>query len=561
MTPPPELSAYGRAVVAPQTMSTQSTEPHTAGSSVDFVDALDGWERPMPLGEPEQPPFPVDRLGRLRDIVHATAEAYQVPADLPGLMALTLVSAAIGGRRSVQIRPDWAETASLFAVAALPSGERKSPVMAQLDAPIREAEHSMADDSADDRADHAQRHRLLKSRLEESERDAVKQKDDTKRGEAENNAMHLRRELDELGEPPVPPRLIASDITPEAIARVMSEQDGRLSILATEGGIFDTLAGRYSGTPNFDVLLNAYSGESVTVDRQSKPPLRVPVAHLSMGLCVQPQVLEDIGRKQDAGFRGKGLLGRFLYAVPQSMVGIRAIDPEPIPEDVRSEWGWLLRGLVSRVWNSDPTTLTLDADAAEAMRAYRVAHEPRLGDAGDLADLREWAAKLPGNLARLALVLTLAEDPHATTVTGGRMRDALAMSDYLEAHARHAHDLMSNGRYHRLYPARSVLAWIRRKQVDSFSLRELHRSIEKQAWVTSADDVQAAVDELAEAGWIAAESPEEDTARVGRPRSPRWLVSPYAHREHVDKTDKTNSSERGSVDSVDALDTSEVIAS
>jgi hypothetical protein len=45
---------------------------------------------------------------------------------------------------------------------------------------------------------------------------------------------------------PAVPRLVADDITPEACASLLVEQAGRLAVVSAEGGLFETISGRYS---------------------------------------------------------------------------------------------------------------------------------------------------------------------------------------------------------------------------------------------------------------------------------------------------------------------------
>ena len=47
-----------------------------------------------------------------------------------------------------------------------------------------------------------------------------------------------------------------------------------------------------------------------------------------MGLTVQPEVIRNICRNKT--FRGRGLLGRFLYARPKSNIGSRTFNEAPI---------------------------------------------------------------------------------------------------------------------------------------------------------------------------------------------------------------------------------------
>lgn len=73
---------------------------------------------------------------------------------------------------------------------------------------------------------------------------------------------------------PVLPRLVADDVTPEAVASLLAEQGGRLAVLSAEGGILATLAGRYSGAPNLEVFLKGHAGDLLRVDRKGRPDSR-----------------------------------------------------------------------------------------------------------------------------------------------------------------------------------------------------------------------------------------------------------------------------------------------
>jgi hypothetical protein len=67
---------------------------------------------------------------------------------------------------------------------------------------------------------------------------------------------------------PALPRLVADDVTPEAAASLLAEQGGRLAVLSAEGGIFATMAGRYSGgVPSLEVFLKGHAGDLLRVDR------------------------------------------------------------------------------------------------------------------------------------------------------------------------------------------------------------------------------------------------------------------------------------------------------
>src|SRR5688572_1427149 len=91
------------------------------------------------------------------------------------------------------------------------------------------------------------------------------------------------------------PEILADDITPEQLVHSMRAQGERLAIVSAEGGVFDIIAGRYSGNvPNLDVYLKGYSGEALKVGRRSSDRVIMRRPALTMALAVQPEVLQGL---------------------------------------------------------------------------------------------------------------------------------------------------------------------------------------------------------------------------------------------------------------------------
>lgn len=62
-------------------------------------------------------------------------------------------------------------------------------------------------------------------------------------------------------------RLIADDITPEALTSLMADNNGIITVISTEGGLFDIFNGKYSNMVSVDSVLKAYTGDPIRVDR------------------------------------------------------------------------------------------------------------------------------------------------------------------------------------------------------------------------------------------------------------------------------------------------------
>jgi hypothetical protein len=217
----------------------------------------------------------------------------------------------------------------------------------------------------------------------------------------------LKKELAELIErrgkiPAVPDRqLVCEDTTPEALVKHLAEQDGRMLQTSAEGTPLEIIKGRYNTSANFDPYLKGHSGDFLRVGRVTRDGHGVEHPALSVLIMAQPDVVE--GLATDASLAGRGLLARFLFAVPASKVGSRVIAPPPV--DPAVEWRFTV--MMRQLWFSGknerkyaPRKVTFSAEAEAILRAFEAALEPRLGEQGDLHGMTiEIAADFPAGVS------------------------------------------------------------------------------------------------------------------------------------------------------------------
>lgn len=515
-----------------------ATAPSDNFTRAEHVD--NGWDDPRPLDAKRMPPFPVGRLGALGPMVDAIAEAYQVPPDLPAFAGLTAIGTAIGGRRIFMPEDHWREAPCLYALAAMESGEMKSPVVDAMKAPLYVAQAKLNEGHELALSEHELELRLLTEQLTNTERSAGKEKSTTARTSAEADAKTLLTKIQQLGPAPKAARLTAGDVTPESLGKLLGENDGRIGMLLSEAGFLGTLAGRYNrGQANLDLVLEAYRGGRIETDRVTRDTTIIDAAFLNLALCIQPGLLSGMSGQRDNQFKASGLLARFLYSIPNSLVGKRRIGIGPPSHEVTGEYADTLIRLVTEIWtNPTAVPMRLDGGAYVAVQRYRAELEPRLGRTNELGALTDWASKLTGQLVRIAGLLTLYTDPKATVVSDERMADALALSDYFISHAWRAYDLMGDDVYGQLEPARAVHAWLRKRAADlerdgrhpltPFTVRDVQRGLNGRQWVETggAEAVMDALASLKDYGWIAvAEEPERKGP--GRPPAPTFLIHPW----------------------------------
>ena len=342
------------------------------------------------------------------------------------------------------------------------------------------------------------------------------------------------------------PRLLVDDATPEALASLLAEQGGRIALLSPEGDVFDMMAGRYAqgGGPNLGVYLKGHAGDTLRVDRKGRPPEHVDRPALTVGLAVQPEVLRQIADRP--GFRGRGLLARFLWSLPAGTVGRRQVGAAPVPAGVQERYETEVKALARSLLDqaelgrlagvTEPMTLLLDPAAAAVLLELEGELEPRLDpETGDLAHVEGWAAKLAGATARIAGLLHLAKhlrDGWAKPVEAETMRAAVAIARYLVEHALAVFDLM--GADPALADARYLLDWIARTGAERFTRRELFTALPRGRF-PKVDALDPALELLSAHGHIRRVD-QPAPKGPGRPPSPAYEVNPLG-RPGVDPDD------------------------
>ncbi len=518
----------------------------SAGHSLDQLRAINlddalrrQWPEAIPLAPPPIEAMPLGDLPPvLREHVTAVATSHQVPTDLVLLADLSQAATVTQGVARVRAGVDWDEELCLFCIGVAQSGERKSAVLREASKPVRDFETERQRDLAPLLAQERVLHDVRAKRVESLKKKAAGAPPvDSKCAEADVLAAH--RQLCE-STPPSEFRLLADDVTPQALTSLLAEH-GALGLISAEGGFFETLAGRYEqGMANIDVVLKAYDGESIRVDRIGREAQVVERPLLTIGLLVQPDVIETAARNRV--FVGRGLISRLLLSWPESLVGRRSMSPAAISDRARVGWLQALRALVQLRFPDEkegdfphllqvvPTCeieLLLSSEATEALMCFRTEVEPSIEPtSGRLASIASTASKGPGLAVRVAANLHLLEwgrDGLRKEIGCAHMRagcDIVRVS--LEHHLRLFGHLTET---ETLKKARVVLSWGSETPGDWHSQSDILAKVRQRAGApTTARDLQAALDVLTDHGWAQSEETTAGNARKpGRPPLPKWV--------------------------------------
>lgn len=460
------------------------------------------WEPIIPLTPTRVlPPFPLEVFPSwVGDMVTETTVALQVPPDLPATLALAALAVAAGGRADVCPVPGWVEPTNLYTVVALAPGARKSRAFRDMTAPLYEAEKTLCEATATQRAEANLLARRARAQAEKAAQNAESAENDPDTALAE--AISAARAAERTTEVPEP-RLIADDLTPESAVTLLAQHDGRLGLLSAEGGSFTTLTGtRYSTSANLEPLLKAHAGDMMRIDRKGRPSERIDHPALTIAITTQPGNLAAIADAPEA--RERGLLARFLYCLPVNTVGNRQIGPPPITADTRDTYGRNLTDLVIALHAlPERAQLTADNDAAAVLDQLQRWIEPRLHpQTGALANVADWASKMAGTAVRIAGLLHLARhgpDGLTRPIAAETMADAEQVARYYLAHAMAVFDTLTTDPDHDL--ARRILAWIEKERPQQFTRRDLHRALQSKR-VARAADLDAPLALLIERGYL-----------------------------------------------------------
>ena len=399
---------------------------------MNVVKEIDAWESqtPIPINRHEMTPIPADTFqGWLGPMVHAVGDQLEAPIELPGLLGLAAVATSMQAKFSVLIEPGYFEPTNIWTMVAMDPSNRKSSALKSMVNPLNqfEKEHRESLQAEIEQADSLRK--TLEAVISKRRQKAAKLPVDKAKAEAEE----IAKLESELPKTLIAPRLMLNDCTPEQVAVLLNQHGERISFLDSEAdSLFAIMAGRYSDSPKLDIYLKSYSGDSIRVDRRSGSPISLSHPLLTLGIAPQPGLLQDLAK--NSGMVKRGLISRFIFAIPQSRLGYRTLVPKEIPEGVKFKYAHGLRSLLNVPVPEQPHVIGLSEFAYEVWKAFQAEVEEMMRSDGRLADaaLRAWGGKLAGNTARVAAILHATETspdkmPHQSKVDHLVMIRAVAM--------------------------------------------------------------------------------------------------------------------------------------
>lgn len=482
------------------------------------------------------PSFPLDALPDvLRDVAEGIAGETQFPIDGVVLQLFGIMSLCLMGKLSYQVFDTYMERGvNTYTMCIVPTGERKTTSLNMVTKPFYEyieAENTQLKlemPKAEARIKMAEKKKKILEKKIGEEPDKQDSKpgtfgfDDTVTLSVKDEYIQALQEYEEAERQKV--KLlhpIMDDGTMEAIAMELQENNERMGIISDEGGIFQIMAGIYSkGQPPIDLVLKSYSGEPYHSRRVNRAAVDLDHPFLTIHLSVQPIVLKEASENER--FKEQGLLARFLYCYPKSLVGQRFIsNSKKCSRFALNGWGSLIQTLQSVV----PCTIYSTDEAAKIMENFSDEIEGKMTE--EYSDIQAWANRMLSHAARIAATLHAVKYGSSCvlkSVDSETVDRAIKITRYF---CEHAHVVLNMSTFtvnKEVKDAKYIFSKLCKKRdtrdTRSFLKRDLLRLCRR---FRTNEELQPGLDELVRRGYIRIEKTHNEK---GSPESEIIIVNP-----------------------------------
>lgn len=401
------------------------------------------WETPIEFDKYNLPIFDVTVFSKeIQEMILAVSDFNQTPVDLAAFCALGALSTAIQGKFVIEPWIGWQEPLNLYLASLLPSSSRKTPVFNAMTATIKDYETALIKQVTSNNKKNEFELKINEKRFEKLENEYFK----TGKKELLLELEGLRYEQQEL-EVKSEPVVIADDFTEEALIRDLKNNNELLSIMSSEGDLFEKLKSDRLDQSKMAIYLKAYNGELLRVSRITRPGERLESPLMTICISAQPAVIQDTPRK----LVDRGLIPRFIISIPQDGIGHRECEVGiPIKNEIKEDYSKILTTLLNL--KQKDKALSLSPEAVEVLNVFRTAVEAEyLNDGIFSKELREWGGKYVGQLLRITGILHItdaiangskpSEVPEVVELE--TLNKALSLADYFIQHAQKAYGCMN----------------------------------------------------------------------------------------------------------------------
>lgn len=509
----------------------------TSGISIPprVDDEGEAWDDPRPLTETvSRAVFPTSALPeKVAAFVSSAARSIGVDEGVIGTVVLAVLSAATVGRVRVKAWGSLVERTVIWVLVVAEPGERKTSVFSVARQPLEAVQEKLRTEAGGvGRRIAVGRLAAANDALKSAERDlsvAYQQADDpvnedTTEADLETANERVAAAAQRAAELAVPelPRLVASDVTAEALHDLMAAQGGRLALFVPEGqSLLHRLANAGNGS-DLEPYLAGHGGDTMYRDRVTRTVDPVEDPSLVLAVMTQPEVLAS---KSTDEMRWSGFMDRFLLVRPRSLAGTRSARTAAIGAFELADYQRTVERMVREFWGlGEAREIVLAPDAEEVAVAFHDEIEPQLRG-GQIPPGRSpgWAKKMVGAMLRIAGILAVTEDPGVGQISVRHVRAAIDLMRYFEAHTETVNrTLLDTEVSEQLGYATRVLDALARLHAEGHR-RVSTRDVGRRVHGGRAQETDRALRNLAELEWVLHDDRLKPTPWVLRPGLAQWV--------------------------------------
>jgi putative DNA primase/helicase len=454
------------------------------------------------------------------------SDRMQVPPDYVAAGAVVSLAGCVNRRATIRPKriDTWEVTPNLWGMVVAPPGYLKSPILREVTRPLTRIEelwretHKLA---SGEYAIEIEKAKLRRQAWSEAYKQAVKRD------------KQLPVEPDDSITPPAQKRLLIGDATFEKLHEILSENPA--GVLSVRDELISWLGelekpGRESERGFY---LQAWNGDGgFSVDRIGRGTVHAPHVCLSLIGNLQPARLRNYLRDTlTGGPSDDGLIQRFQILVwPDVDATWTNVDREPNHAAILA-----VEKIFTKLANLSadaPIQLHFCADAQQLFDAWRAELEAKVrGECNLHAALVAHLSKYRSLFPTLAGLFELADLAVAGGDLGGEAlisldhtRQAAALCDYLESHARRVYDCMVSPE---MASARELARHLSAGDLpERFSTRDVYR----HGWsgLTQPEQARKALELLNDSEWVRQQ--EAPPSVIGGRPTEMWQINPKISR-------------------------------
>jgi len=358
----------------------------------------------------------------VKKFITETNKCLNFPIDFIGVSVLYAISVATGNSHRVEYKRGWQENCVMYLTLVGSPGTNKSHPLTLALKPILAV-------------DEANNYNYLQEKKAYDIEVAVAKK---KKDGSENRIIK-----------PIRKKIILTDFTPEALAKIHSENQRGIGVYSDEFAGWFKNFNRYKGGSEMEFWLSCWSGKSINVDRISADPIFVSSSSVSVIGTIQNKVLKQLASD---GRENNGFLDRILFAIPDNLKK-EYWDDREVALNVIDGWTKAITKLLAIPDLSDskgiitPNVLNFSPEARHLLKQWQVENTDEANESDDEI-IKGLHSKMEIYILRFCLILEMAkfscDESAKIEISLDSAKGAVKLSEYFYNSTIKVYSIISN---------------------------------------------------------------------------------------------------------------------